>query len=872
MTVLLALSALVSPAHALPKTPLVAAPIPADAPPWAHHVLTVKFCDDLGARASGDGGVIFAVPSDTAALDALIEAWELDFEQLLRSPEAAIDRVTARAEALTGQPQPDLRAMMRVRTPVDDPELLVAIGEALQALPAVEWAHIQVEGVAPPGDIAPTTPDYTASQTYIDPDPGVDAAYAHSLGLTGASVRLSDIEYGWVDSHEDLVDRSLNLESGQTVPSWVADNGWDEHGTAVLGETCAVDNAYGITGMITGATCATYPEYSDEEGARRATAITNAAADSVPGDVILLEMQANGNTGYGPAELDAAVFVATQTAVASGIVVVAAAGNGAQDLDDSYYSTYYLPWGDSGAIIVGAGSANTSHTPLSFTTYGSRVDVQGWGQSVFTLGYGYYAAHGNDPDQYYTHVFGGTSSASPIVASAAVLLQDYALTQTGSPLTPAGLRDLLVDTGVPQGSGVTIGPLPDLAAAIAALDDDGDGDLDQTYGGLDCDDADSAVNSAATEVWYDGLDADCDGLSDYDADLDGHDSDAWGGDDCDDADPAVNPSSAEVWYDGLDADCDSLSDYDADLDGHDSDTWGGDDCDDTAATTHPGATEVWYDGLDADCDRGSDYDADADGHDSEAWGGDDCDDADGAISPSAPEIWYDGVDADCAGDDDFDADADGYTRDDDCDDADAAAFPGAPDDWYDGVDADCAGDDDFDADLDGFDEDEDCDDADPAVNPEAVDVWYDGVDADCDGASDYDADADGHDSDAWSGDDCDDADPAIHPGAEEVWYDGVDADCAGDDDFDADADGYAQADDCDDDDPAVHPDASEVDGDGLDNDCDGVTDVPDGPDEKDTGRCSSAPGGGWWIAAMVGLGLRRRGANKGRNGADSSDT
>ena len=32
-----------------------------------------------------------------------------------------------------------------------------------------------------------------------------------------------------------------------------------------------------------------------------------------------------------------------------------------------------------------------------------------------------------------------------------------------------------------------------------------------------------------TEVRYDGVDADCDGLSDYDADLDGYDSDAYGG-------------------------------------------------------------------------------------------------------------------------------------------------------------------------------------------------------------------------------------------------------------------------------------------------------------------------------------------------------
>ena len=44
-----------------------------------------------------------------------------------------------------------------------------------------------------------------------------------------------------------------------------------------------------------------------------------------------------------------------------------------------------------------------------------------------------------------------------------------------------------------------------------------------------------ATNTGATEVWYDGVDADCAGDSDYDADGDTFDSDAYGGTDCNDA-------------------------------------------------------------------------------------------------------------------------------------------------------------------------------------------------------------------------------------------------------------------------------------------------------------------------------------------------
>lgn len=152
----------------------------------------------------------------------------------------------------------------------------------------------------------------------------------------------------------------------------------------------------------------------------------------------------------------------------AGVVVVGAAGNGNENLDSSTYDEY-MQRGDSGAIIVGAGSSNTSHNKLGFSTYGSRVNVQGWGENVFTLGYGYYAAYGGDPLQYYIDAFSGTSSASPFVASACVALQGLSDDLYGVRMGPTELRQLLIDTGIPQGAGGHIGPFPDLVAAIADL-------------------------------------------------------------------------------------------------------------------------------------------------------------------------------------------------------------------------------------------------------------------------------------------------------------------------------------------------------------------------------------------------------------------
>ena len=476
----------------VPRQPL--AKLDAPPRPFAdgfEHRLTVKFRDGVLARID-EGGRLVSLSNEgvgplLAALGGAVDT-PVRFRPLIDLPLAELARIESEAAQHSGRAQPDLAGMFIVEAPE---ETLAALADLLHASDLIEIVHFEALGLPPPGwfggpdaciDVAPVTSDYFGFQGYHQAAAGIgmDAAWAHPGGR-GEGVRVADAEYGYRANHEDLCD--ITPEPGQTVHPSVISFGWHEHGTATLGEMVAGDNGYGVTGLVPDAQASFFFEWSTA-GRRRVAAVTAAIASVDAGDVVLLEMQDFGPGGnYGPAELEPMLWTVTRLGVDRGVCVVAAAGNGNQDLDSGPYAEYRSR-GDSGAIIVGAGSSDGRRNKLGFSTYGTRVNVQAWGESVFTAGYGDFIRVGGDADQSYTSFFSGTSSASPIVAAAAVSLLGIHGSATGEPIEPARLRQLLVDTGRPQGSGGHIGPLPDMAAAVdellgslCAVDFDGDGEL-----------------------------------------------------------------------------------------------------------------------------------------------------------------------------------------------------------------------------------------------------------------------------------------------------------------------------------------------------------------------------------------------------------
>jgi hypothetical protein len=434
--------------------------------------------EEVGLRATREG-VASTAGHDLAPLANLLKSENVRLTPLFGVSEERLKaEVASLAPSLPG-PLPDLSLYYYVDAP---DEQLDSLAERLRQQPsiaaayvkppaepaAVAQAQIVLNDMLPLAeDAPPVTADFTSRQIYLNPAPaGIDAYYAWGLpGGRGAGVNIIDCEWAWRFTHEDLLANQGGIISG-------VQTGDDNHGTAVLGEFHGNQNSFGVTGIASDAFVR-----SSSFSLPTSTAIYNAANLLRPGDILLLEIHRPGPraTGVGqqgfiaiewwPDDYDAIRYAASRQ-----ILVVEAAGNGAQNFDDPVYNTpapgFPASWSnpfrrgnrDSGAILVGAGAPppgthgrdwGPDRSRLDFSNYGAAVDVQGWGREVTSTGYGDLQG-GLSRDVWYTDQFSGTSSASPIIVGALACVQGVLRAHGRVPLSPARARDLLRSTGSPQ--------------------------------------------------------------------------------------------------------------------------------------------------------------------------------------------------------------------------------------------------------------------------------------------------------------------------------------------------------------------------------------------------------------------------------------
>ncbi|MDQ6798782.1 MAG: S8 family serine peptidase [Actinomycetota bacterium] len=481
-------------------------------------VVMVKPTAGLRALASGTASVADA---DTSSLNALLSAhgavmrplFGLSEDRLQRQlSETAVSLMPATVDgdgAARAQTQPLPALELFYRVAADEGRLDQLAGELL-AHDLVDAAYVKPPGEPPSTTMIPATglndmqpdvadapaatPDFVSRQGYRDVAPGgVDAPFAATCpGGRGTGVKIIDCEWAWRFTHEDL----LAVQGGVVAGTSGDDT---NHGTAVLGVISGDRNSIGIEGIAPDAWIAA-SSFNDQSTSQA----IKAAADKLgAGDIILLEIHrpgpnsptpGQGQLGYIAIEWWPDDFAAIRYAVQKGIVVVEAAGNGFQNLDDAVYdtpsagfpSTWKNPFNlanpQSGAVVVGAGAPPTGthgadwgpdRSRLDFSNYGRRVDVQGWGREVTTTGYGDLQG-GASADLWYTDVFSGTSSASPVVVGALAATQGALRARGHRVLTSDAARRLLRATGSPQRdapdrpASQRIGNRPDLRQLIPA--------------------------------------------------------------------------------------------------------------------------------------------------------------------------------------------------------------------------------------------------------------------------------------------------------------------------------------------------------------------------------------------------------------------
>ncbi len=376
-------------------------------------------------------------------------------------------------------------------------------------------------------------------------------------------------------------------------------------------------------------------------------------------------------------------------------------------------------------------------------------------------------------------------------------------------------------------------PLTTTLAAETPTYSDSDGD--GYASNVDCNDSNGSINPGASEIPGNGIDENCNGMSDDVVASDTYAAPVLGSVQTSNGDFMLQWNTSSVPDGG----------YDIVIDGVDTNT--------THRTTQQSTT---ISGLST---------------------GEHCFQIQARFTQAYPDEFLNSTEV-CANSSvaDPDNDGDGYTASEDCNDNNSSIHPGATEIPYNGIDENCNGaDDDDDLDNDGYPASNDCNDNAAAINPGASEIPGNGIDENCNGMSDDVVASDTYAAPVLGSVQTSNGDfmlqwntSSVPDGGYDIVIDGVDTNtthrttqqsttisglstgehcfqiqarftqaypdeflnstevCANSSvaDPDNDGDGYTASEDCNDNNYSIHPDAEEISGNDIDENCNGMDD------------------------------------------------
>ena len=392
------------------------------------------------------------------------------------------------SDADTQEIADELSKVAEVERAVPVPIALPPHATTLEAPPEAPYATatLPTPAALPPAGNPLTEPLVGSGDTVVlNPGTGLENQWyifrCHVNGAwpsaSGKNVVIADVDWGCRTSHQDLspnIQRTYNAFDGTTD---VTHGGSVFHGTGVMGLTGASANAKGLAGIAHEATLWVIQADSGTGtslgGNAWARGIDFVRTTDSAGKrkVVILEVQTGA---FGNYEQVPSVNAAIKTAIAAGVVVCVAAGNGNKDagLDDSGNA---IP--PTGSILVGAtGYDATQNKRAWFSNYGAPVVVCAPGDSAHDL------TADSASDTAYRNGFGGTSGATPKVAGVCALLL-----QANPSLSHAQVRSILNSSGtlVVPDPGKAVGTFLNAQAALQQAAVTGNGRLEVFARGAD---------------------------------------------------------------------------------------------------------------------------------------------------------------------------------------------------------------------------------------------------------------------------------------------------------------------------------------------------------------------------------------------------